>query len=87
MKVIEHGYDGNSIKIKDNNDIRVCIHHFYPSVVECDSNNEIKLVTGASPTTCMTAFSMRNSEINEDKKLERIVGSTENLHTTYECEL
>ena len=87
MKTIEGGYEGNTIQIKDDKNIRMCIQHFHLSLVEHDSNNELTSVKGASLTVCLKTFSMNNSQFNENTKLERIVGSTEDSQLTCDHEL
>ena len=55
----ERSYDENSTK---NNGIRLRIHHFHPSTVDCDSNAAVSL----------KPFSMSNDNFKEDYQLLRL---------------
>ena len=53
----------------DIRNIRVCIYHFYPSVINANSN-EYTLKIGAAPVMCLTKFSLENDIYKEEKTLQ-----------------
>ena len=84
---INRGYEnGNYLGCADIKNIRICIHHFHPSVINV-SSNEYTLKIGAAPTMCLTQFSLENDICKEEKTLQRIVGSADDMERIYNYEM
>ena len=67
--------------------IRTFIHHFHPSVIQCDDNGEYILKVGASPTLYLKKFAMDNERFKEETYLQRNVGSTEDIQCIHNYEI
>ena len=74
---MNRGYETGNPRHTDAKNSRVYIHDFRPSVINCDSNDKHTLELGAAPTMHLTKFSFENDNFNEEKTLDRIVGSAE----------
>ena len=79
MKAISLGYGGASTEHDDARNMRICINHFHPSVIDFSSDGKTRLKVGAAPTMNLTKFSMENENFKENKNLSRIVGAKEDL--------
>ena len=77
-KAISLGY-GEFTKYSDTRNMRICINHFHPSVIDLSSDGKPRLKVGAAPTMNLTKFSMENENFKENKNLSRIVGTKEDL--------
>ena len=86
MNAITKGYTTGSPDCSDSKNMRTCTCHFHPSVVFQNSDGKHELKTGASPTMCLTKFSMENDNSKEEKSLPRIVGNIEDLQHTHNHE-
>ena len=87
ITAINRGYEnGNYLGCADVYNIRICIHHFHPSVINF-SSNECALKIGAAPTMCLTQFSLENDIFKEEKTLQRIVGSADDMEHIYNYEM
>ena len=86
MHAITKGYTNGRPECSHKNNMRICICHFHPSVIFKNSDGKYQLRTGASPTMCLTKFSMENDNFKEDTSLPRIVGNTEDLQIIYNHE-
>ena len=58
MLAVNRGYQDQHFKEADNGNVRICIHHFHPSVITMDENGKHRLKPGAAPTLYLTPFSM-----------------------------
>ena len=83
MKAISLGYGGACTRYSDAQNMRICIHHFHPSVIVLSSDGKPSLKVGAAPTMNLTKFSMENNNFKENKNLSRIVGTKENLQDVH----
>ena len=70
LKITENDIQSKSAQ---QYNVRVCLKHFHLSVLNIDSNNEIKLQLGAYPTLCMLTFAVNNDLCKENKVLLRLV--------------
>ena len=87
MSAINRGYEnGNYLGCADIRNIRICIHHFHSSVINVTSN-ECTLKIGAAPTMCLTQFSLENDICKEEKTLQRIVGSADDMERIHNYEM
>ena len=79
MDAINGGYENGHPYFSDARNVRACKYHFHLSVILLNSKDKYELKTGASPTICLTKFSMANDNFEEDTSLPIIVGSAENI--------
>ena len=79
MDDIIRGYENGRKEHSHARNVRLCIHHFHPSVIyrKYDGKHELKI--GASPAVCLTKFSFDNDNHKENKTLSRIMGRAEDL--------
>ena len=87
MCVINHGCANGSVGCSDNARCRMCLHHFYPSVITCDSNDLRQLNIGAAPTVCLSQHAVENELHKENVNLPRIVVSPEDLQHVQKYEM
>ena len=84
IHVINKGCKEGECQLLDTYNTRICLHHFYPSVINEEENGKYVLKTGAAPTMYLTKFSMENDNYKENKNLQRIVGTPEDLQCVYD---
>ena len=87
MLALNRGYKKNGMQCPNNKRIRICMHHFHPSVCTCDDNGKCALKIGANPTMHLSQFSMENDACKEDENMFRIAGSPEDHNCTHEYEI
>ena len=87
MIAISRGYEDGCVHILDSKNIQVCIHHFHPSIIECNSDGKYSPKLGASPTIYLTTFAMDNEQFKEDSRYNRITGYAEDIKHVSSCEI
>ena len=75
MLAVNRGCGKNVMQWPNDKRIRICMHHFHPSVHTCDDNGKHTLKIGANPTMHVSRFSMENEACKEDQNACRIAGS------------
>ena len=84
MLAVNRGYGNNVTHCANDKNVRICIHHFHPSVYTCNDNGKYTLKIGAAPTMYLNKFGMDNDAYKEDKNKPRIVGSPEDINYVHE---
>ena len=82
--MINKGWTDNKNCLKDNstNNMRICIHHFYPSTIDISKNSKIALKIGACFITHLTYQALASDRLKENKSLLRF-----NLNVEKELQL
>ena len=77
MKIISLDYSNAFTKYSDTCNMRICINHFYPSVIVLNSDSKPSLKVGTAPTMNLIKFSMENENFKENKNLSGVIGAKE----------
>ena len=86
MDTISRGYENGRPDFSDARNVRARTCPFHPSAVLRNSKGKHELKIGTSPAMCLTKFSMENDNFKEEKKLPRILGSTEETQHAHDYE-